>query len=165
MHQRPSIVERLNVDSQTEPFQRCVKDPKTPGAEGWNMLEQVIFVNSFILIFLEVPFDFERSLKTLVTLRQLRIAFRLSRPIRPIRFRIFRSFLNRFRIGIAAAGAGGSFRGSFGLSDGFTSGAPGRASGHLGIWASVFQDLSRSFEVYIFYQFLPYFIIFLHALL
>jgi len=127
----------------------------------------VIFV-IFILIFLEVPFDFERSLKSLVTLRQLRIAFRLSRPIRPIRpirFRIFRSFLNRFRIGIAAAGAGGSFRGSFGLSDGFTSGAPGRASGHLGIWASVFQDLSRSFEVYIFYQFLSYFIIFLHALL
>ena len=98
----------------------------------------MIFV-IFILIFLEVPFDFERSLKSLVTLRQLRIAFRLSRPIR---FRIFRSFLNRFRIGIAAAGAGGSFRGSFGLSDGFTSGAPGRASGHLGV------SLSRSFKIF-----------------
>ena len=160
MHQRPSIVERLNVDlSQTEPFQRCVKDPKTPGAEGWNKW------------FLSSSFWF--SWKFLLILRDLSrvwwLCDSLESPfvwvVRFVRFvRFVFGFFGRFWIASESESLQLAPVEAFGAA--LVSAMASRREpqgGHLGIWASgrqsfkIFQDLLKSISFINFYHISLYF--------
>ena len=130
----------------------------------WNKWFLLTDVNSFILIFLEVPFDFERSLKTLVTLLQddsLESPF-VVWVVRDVRF-VF-GFFGR------CSWRRRKLSGQLWSQRWLHVGSP-----RAGIWASgrqsfkIFQDLLKSIYFIIFHHRIwcisMYFIIFLHALL